>query len=157
MITTIVSDFSRVILFPKDTTYSGDLNPLDGELKRKKEYNPLDYFVFNEEYLDLLSSLKNSYSLVIFTSGHMQEDPRLSSKILPIFEKIYTTSDTGFEKSDSRVYQKLAKLLSIQPEYMLFIDDNAENCSAAQKVGVATVRYIDNKSLVSELRRRKIV
>ena len=52
MIKAILSDFARVILFPKDENYKSRLDILEKKLKRNLgNYNVFDYFRLNQEIL----------------------------------------------------------------------------------------------------------
>ena len=53
MIKVILSDFARVILFPKDKSYPGRLDELQAKLNNQSEgHNFFDYFELNQELLD---------------------------------------------------------------------------------------------------------
>lgn len=73
MIKAIVSDFSRVLLFPKDKTYQDSLNILHKELSQKPNYNVLDYFELNIKLLDFYKSLKDKTPVYIFSSDAIQD------------------------------------------------------------------------------------
>jgi len=73
MIKAIVSDFSRVLLFPKDKSYQGSLNALHKELSEKPSYNALDFFELNVGLLDFYKSLKDRIPVYIFTSDVIQD------------------------------------------------------------------------------------
>src|SRR3990167_1027893 len=131
MITTILSDFSRVILFPKDKNYKGTLNGLYGEaLENNQPFNFFDCFEFNEGILNLYISLKKKYSINIFTSG-----------IIPIFDNIFTAADFGLSKKQPEAYLFIANKLNKDPEEIIYIDDKLDNCKVAEKAGMKTIHY----------------
>ncbi len=152
MIKAIVSDFSKVILFPKEVTFMGGLNKLHRELFGKnKDYDFLEYFVLNTELLDYYKLLKQKYSINIFTTGTIQNVPQIKDTIEPIFDQIISADDFDLNKSDSNAYIFVAKKLSKSPEEILYIDDNEQNVNAAKEAGFDTFLYKDNKSLISYL------
>ena len=70
MYTTIISDFSRVIIKPKDKNYSGALNLMHRDLTEKfgENYNVFEYFELNSKLLDFFKSMRGKYSVNLFTT-----------------------------------------------------------------------------------------
>ncbi|MDO8609023.1 MAG: HAD-IA family hydrolase [bacterium] len=152
MITTILSDFSRVILNPKDKNYKGTLNGLNKELSEKNtNYIFFDYFEFNDEILNLYCKLKTKYSVNVFTTGTIQNKSEVRKVIDPIFEQIFTAKDFSLDKKQPEAYLFIAKKLNKKPNEILFIDDQEENIVAAQKAGWNTLLYVDFQKTVTSL------
>ncbi len=153
MITTILSDFSRVILNSKDKNYKGTLNGLHKELlEEHTNYHFFDYFEFNNEVLNLYRKLKTKYSMNVFTTGTIQNRREVRQIIDPIFEHIYTTKDFGLNKRQVESYLFVAKKLNKKSNEILFIDDQIDNIQAAKKAGLHTIQYSKFEELVSELK-----
>ncbi len=154
MIKTILSDFARVILFPKDTVYEGGLNPLHSKLQQ--EHSPyvfLDYFYFNEELLDFYMVLKPQYELAIVTETvAIQQILEVRARMREIFDNVFTTNDIGLPKSDFRTYLHVAKKLGKDPDEIVFIDDRVVNIVAAQNAGLQTIQYRSNEQLFGQLK-----
>lgn len=149
----VVFDFSRVILFAKDLSYTGDLNPLNRELLAKDpDYQFLDYFVLNKELLDYLGRIK-SKRLIIFTSGIVQDAPVIQSDINRVFEAVYSAEKMGISKKEPGGYLHLCQEIGQEPHEVLFIDDSQVNVDAASKAGLHAVMYTDNIQLFSILER----
>lgn len=155
MITTILSDFSRVILNLKDTTYRGTLNSLYKSLIEKGEpFNFYDYYVFNDELLGYYNKLKDHYGLYILTTGSIQKKaPEVDQKIKGIFKGILTTQSYPVNKLDSSLYEIIAKELNKSEDEMLLIDDSEENTKAARQAGLHAILYTDNRNLFIQLER----
>ena len=152
MINTILSDFSKVILFPKKVNFIGGLNRLHRELfSSNKDYDFFEYFTLNTELLDCYKSLKNKYSINIFTTGEIQNVTQVKEIIKPIFDQIISANEFALSKTDSKSYVSVTKKLLKRPEEILYIDDNEKNIIAAKKAGLNTFLYKDNKSLISFL------
>lgn len=151
MIKAILSDFSRVILFPKDKTYAGSLNSLNKELIAKlgNDYPFLEYFEFNSELLNLYKWLKSKYNLYIFTSDTIQERPEAQLMLKPIFTEIFSAKDYSITKSESKSYLFLANKVNIKPDEILYVDDQEVNIKAAQEAGMQTILYKSIESLSS--------
>ena len=94
MIRAIVFDFSRVLLFPKDSGYTGSLNERHRELSKRGDYKLLEHFSLNEELLSYLDKIKGRYDLYVFTSETIQDSPELYRP------QIDFTTTTGYEIID---------------------------------------------------------
>lgn len=154
MITTLLFDFSRVFIFPKDASYQGSLNAFYRQII-EKPYNFFDYFFFNEELLEFVKTLKTHYSLNIFTTDIIQNDQAVRGEIDAIFSHVFSASELGFSKKQTEPYVIIAKTLQAQPSEILFIDDTIENVEAAKQAGLAAIPYLSNEQIMNELRQLK--
>lgn len=152
MITDFLLDFSRVLLFAKDKNYSGLIN----DLYRKTiwEKSPfLDSFQFNDELLDYLKTLKGKYTLSIYTTDIVQNDPVARHQLDPIFENIFAANNLGISKKESNGYIIIAQKLQANPSQILFIDDSIGNIEAAKKAGLQAIHYTSNQELFKEIQK----
>ncbi|KKQ00323.1 MAG: putative hydrolase (HAD superfamily) [Candidatus Levybacteria bacterium GW2011_GWA1_39_32] len=153
MITTILSDLSRVILNPKDKNYKGTLNGLYKELLSKNsKFNFYDYFEFDEEVLNLYSSLKSKYSLNLFTTGSIQNASEAQEKLELVFDNIYSAEDYSLDKKDPDAYKFIAKKLNIDVSQILYIDDQTENIIAAKSADLNVFHYEEYNQLANKIR-----
>ena len=155
MITTILSDFSRLLVFAKDKAYQGSLNSLYLNVKIKADFKLFDFFVLNKELLAYYASLKNIFQVYIFSSSKLLADQEVLSHLKPVFIQIFSAESLGLDKSESNAYEILAKdYLKKNPGEIIFIDDQQENINAAKEVGYKTYLYKDNnKELFSFLNK----
>lgn len=151
MIKVILSDFARVILFPKDKSYHGRLDELQAELNKSGSHNFFDYFELNQELLDYFKSLKTKFSVNIFTSADTYKLPEVFNLLTPVFDNFFYSVELGVKKTDPATYQMLAQKLKVKPEEIVFIDDEDKNTEAASQAGLKTVLYKDNQSLLAQL------
>ncbi|HLD62550.1 MAG TPA: HAD-IA family hydrolase [Candidatus Norongarragalinales archaeon] len=155
MIKVLLFDFSRTLLFPKDRSYSGDMNPLHASLKaRDLNYPFLDHFELNHELLSYLKTLKGRFSLHIFTTGTVQDSPAIRTD-LKIFEGIHSAEKLGLSKTDSASYEEIAKKLGVNANEILLIDDKEKNLVAARPTGMQTFLFKSNPGLISKLEQLK--
>ena len=143
MITTILSDFSRVLLFPSDDSYSGSLNGLNRDLIEKfgEDYKFFDYFKMNDELLELYKNLKQKYPIFIFTSKDIQNRPEVRKIIDPIVTGIFSAKDLGVSKKDPKAYSLIAEKLGKNPSEILYIDDLLDNVEVAKKAEMSVIHY----------------
>lgn len=154
MITTILSDLSRVILFPKDKNYKGTLNGLYKKLQqRKMSFNFLDYFKFNDEILNLYTLLKNKHiSICMFTTGSIQNAKEVAQKIDQIFDNVFSAKEYSLDKKEPSSYKFIATKLQKPTNQILYIDDQLDNIKAAEKARMDTWHYKEFADLYNQLK-----
>lgn len=148
---TLLFDFSRVLLFPVNESYSGSLNALYKEKMYTPGFDFFDYFKLNTELLDYLNIQKRLYSLNIFTSESIQDAPELKLAINPLFDRVFSAIDIGFSKKDPRAYGQIGDYLELVTNQITFIDDSLENIEAAEESGMNTIVYRSNSELFALL------
>lgn len=151
MLKAIISDFSRVLLFPQDKSYLGGLNTLHRELSQQPNYHALDHFSFNAPLLSLYSTLKDKYPIFIFTSESIQDDEAFQPYIQPIFSSVFSAKKLNIDKKNPEAYKIIAQKIGFSPNEVLYIDDNEENTVAATKAGCIVCLYRDFESLEQEI------
>ncbi len=147
MITTYLFDFSRVLLFPADQIYSGELNQKYKLIKDLPEFKFQENFRLNEELLSYLETIKNSKELYIFTSGFIQNDSYLQQRLQPLFKEIFSAGDLGLNKRDLYAYEVIAQKIGKPPSEILFIDDTPSNVEAAREAGLNGIVYTNFEEL----------
>jgi len=151
MIQAIVSDFSRVLLFPRDQNYSGSLNKLHQELLQETDYDFWKHFKLNDELLAFYQSLSASIPVFIFTSDSIQDHPPLHEKIKDVFKAILSAKELGIQKNDPEAYHVLTSKLNIPSNEILYIDDSLENIAAAKNSGLKTAMYQNNQQIIERI------
>ncbi len=151
MIKVLLFDFSRVLLFSKDSGYVGELNALHDTLQLNTKYKIFEHFELNNELLDIIQKIDNKVKKVIFTSGHIQNEPSIFNLIKSVFDQIISAEEIGVSKKDSGAYKKIAEILQVKSEDILFIDDSVTNIEAAKEVGIKTIQFKSNRQIISDL------
>jgi HAD superfamily hydrolase (TIGR01549 family) len=147
----IIFDFSRVILFPRDISYTGGLNALHKTLSSEDPSYPFfDHFRLNDDLLRSLKQIKH-IPLFIFTTGYVQEVPAAKSSLDSIFKSVFSAERLGVSKSDPNTYKKLCNEIGVKPEEVLYIDDSDKNLEAAKEAGLLTHQFTTNKDLLKSL------
>jgi HAD superfamily hydrolase (TIGR01509 family) len=152
MIKALLFDFSRVLLFPRDESYTGSLNEKHRTLSEESSYNILDHFVLNEELLQFLDKIKGRVGLYIFTTDTIQDDPVLKARIEPVFKEIFSANKLGLSKQDPDSYTQLAEKMGLKTYEILFIDDSIRNTEEASQSGMRTLHYVNNQELLLKLK-----
>ncbi len=153
MITTLLFDLARVLLFPTDKTYKGGLNALHKNLSKEQNYSFLSTFELNKELLNYLNTIKSIKELYIFTSGSIQNAQEIRGELDSIFRKIFSAEELGFSKKDPHVYTRIAESIGKNPEEILFIDDSLENIESAKKAKLKTLHFHGAEELMEYLNK----
>lgn len=153
---TLLFDFSKTILFPKNTKYNGSLNSLHQENKDKKDYKFWDFFYVNEDLLFYLAKNAQIFNCHIFTTGRIQETPEVQTIIPKVFHHIYTVADIKIKKDDPKSYLYISKKLNLSPQEITFIDDSEKNIKAAKKAKFDVIHFANNQDLITNLEIIKI-
>lgn len=151
MIKAIVSDFSRVLLFPKDKNYLDSLNALHKELSQKSGYNALDHFELNIALLNFYKSLDSKTPVYIFTSDTIQDAPEFQPYLQPVFNEVLSAKKMSTDKKIPNAYKLVAAHLGLSPDEILYIDDAPENIQAAKTAGLNTFLYAGYEKLVTQI------
>jgi FMN phosphatase YigB (HAD superfamily) len=150
VIRAIVSDFSRVLLFPVDDSYQGGLNALnDRLLSENNMYDFWQFFKLNQELLDNYVSLR--LPVYIFTSDKVQDHPAVKQKLSQSLEGVISAKQLNVKKTNSEAYMSVARQLGYRPDELLYVDDQQNNLDAARKAGLAVILHRSNKQTLSEL------
>lgn len=152
MVNTLLVDFSRVVLIPKDPTYTGSLNTLYRSLSLEERKNDfLQYFSWNESMISFLESIKGRFQLILFTTDIIHTDPAVLARLGDLFQQIFTSSDNGFPKDAAASYIFVADQLKKHPREILFIDDKPKNIAAAREAGMAVVQYVTHEQFLLDV------
>lgn len=113
-----------------------------------------------DETVALLNALKqtNKYQLYALTNWSAETFPIALERFdfLNKFEGIVVSGSEKTRKPFPRIYEILLDRYQIKPEKAVFIDDNFENVSAAEKVGINGIHFKSATQLMNELKAMNI-
>jgi putative hydrolase of the HAD superfamily len=84
----------------------------------------------------------------------MARDPervREIERIMSLFEHVIESSKLGIRKPDPRIYQHACKLLGVQPENCVYLDDLGINLKPAKAMGMRTIKVDNAAQALGEL------
>ena len=152
MIKAIVSDFSKVILSPKNNNYDGAINDLHEKLLLEdNNYNFWKYFVLNQELLEFYNKIKNKLNIYIFTERYVQQHAPIKERLGDTFQDIFISTDLGIKKTDKEAYLLIADKIGFDTSKILFIDDKQVNIEAAKESGMVTILFKTNKDTIKNI------
>lgn len=111
-----------------------------------------------EENVALIGGLKNQYRLFGLTNWSAEAFPIVFNQY-PFFKEFEGIVVSGIEKMvkpDARIYNLLLTRYGLLANESLFIDDNQENISAANKLGFKTIHLKEKVILKNELEKLAI-
>lgn len=113
-----------------------------------------DIFTPIPSTLELIHALNGRYRLALLsnTSEWHYEYGIKAVDVFPLFETVTLSYEVGAMKPDQRIYQDALRKLDLLPGACAYIDDLAENVSAAAALGMHALRYTTHQSLVHDLR-----
>ena len=114
----------------------------------------LSRFVVRPWMLDLAKSLnKKGYMVAMLTdqAGWLNELDR-KTPFLHLFNPVINSWETGKTKKDHTSFTDLASAVRLDPQEILFVDDNEGNIERAASMGLKTILYRDRKSFEEEIR-----
>ncbi len=106
----------------------------------------------NEALLKLLESYKPTMKLgVISSTSYDLKDILDKSDLIPFFDLVMTTGETGLDKARPEIYAKAAKILGLPESEIIFIDNESQYIEAAAEAGMKTIYYSDFESCKEQL------
>ncbi len=155
MVSSILSDFCRVLFFPKDKEYLGKLNPLHRDYAGKfgLDYPILEHFEFNMPLIDFMQSLRGSIKLDIYTTDVIQKHPDLAPHLEIWFDSVHAVNDYGLSKKNPEAFTFIANKLGRPVDSFVFIDDTLENVTAARVAGMKGVLFENTEQAIADTKK----
>jgi len=88
--------------------------------------------------IELLERLYGRYLLACLTNNNELHWPRLRDEFGfgKYFQRAFVSHELGLMKPDREVFQRVVEDLNLEPEEILFFDDNPECVDSARSVGL---------------------
>jgi epoxide hydrolase-like predicted phosphatase len=111
------------------------------------------HFKRNKELYKIAYELKeNGYRVGILSDQwYLSEDALILRKDFAGFSPVIVSCDVGMRKPSLKIYQLLIRKLKLKPHEILFIDNRDWNIKPANKLGIKTILFRDNKQLVKDM------
>lgn len=151
MLKAFVSDFSRVVLSPKDDDYTKGLNALHKKLSAGGDYDFWSYFRLNHDLLAFFKTIGEYIDIYMFTTEYIQEHPALQPQLSGVFKRVFSGARLGLKKIDPQSYYFIAQKIGLKPEEILYMDDKQVNLDAAKEAGMMVVHYETNNQAKKDI------
>lgn len=112
----------------------------------------------NQKTVQLIKELKERYRVVVGTNTiHSHYAVHQSRGDYQLFDQIYASHLIGFAKPDVAFFNWILQKEACPPAKCLFIDDLVDNISAAERLGIISVRFTNANNLRKELNKLGIL
>ncbi len=115
-------------------------------------------FRTNKKLYKIAQKIKDKgYKISILSDQwYFSKDALMPEKRTKIFSPVLVSCDLGIRKPNPKIYKLLIKKLNVKPGEILFIDNREWNTKPANKLGIKTIIFKDNKQLLKSLEKFKI-
>ncbi len=126
--------------------------------KLKKLYEKIykKYFKINKElYRRSLELKKQGYQISILSDQWpLSEKVMVKKEFYKNFSPVIISDRVGLRKPNIKIYKLLKKKLNLKSSQILFVDNQRWNLIPAEKLGMKTILFKNNKQFFSDLKKR---
>lgn len=126
----------------------------------KKLENALKIFYkraykINKDMLALSKKIKKmKYKVIIISNlAHFAKEILVENKNMKHFEERVISCDIRSSKPSRKLFQIALKKSNTKPNEMIFIDNSQNNIEAAEKIGIKSILFKNNKQVIKDLER----
>ena len=108
-----------------------------------------DTWIVDAQVLSVVDRLRERYTVALMSNATDALEDLLENRyhILDRFETIINSARLGAVKPEQRIYKETLKRLAMKPEEVVFVDDRAENITAAAAMGMHVVWFVNAAEL----------
>ncbi len=112
-------------------------------------------FKKNKELYKIAYDLKKQgYKIGILSDQwYLSKKALLSKKNIKKFNPIIVSCDVGIRKPNPKIYKLLIRKCKCKPCEILFVDNRDWNTIPAEKLGIKTILFKDNKQFIKDLKK----
>jgi putative hydrolase of the HAD superfamily len=112
-----------------------------------------DRWVLDDKVLNLIDRARQRHRLALLSNATTALEEMLDKRygVADRFATIVNSARVGVAKPDPAIYQELLRQLDAQPQEIVFIDDRAENVTAAAALGMHVIWYVGPEELERQL------
>lgn len=102
----------------------------------------------------LLAHLQQHYRLVALTNTNVIHSSVWKIKYantLRYFQKVFSSHELKARKPEAKAYQIVLDYLQVAPQQAVFLDDNIDNVSGADQLGIKTILVTSYEQMTAEL------
>jgi phosphoglycolate phosphatase-like HAD superfamily hydrolase len=123
------------------------------EITELKKYLRQNFQIKIDKMPELIKLLSSDYDIILMTD-HCREWIKYiedQHEFMKLFSRKYFSFKTGLIKSDQEAFSTLMQIKKLDPEEVLFIDDNPNNIWTAEQVGIRGILFKDQTQFEKSL------
>lgn len=111
-------------------------------------------FKRNDGLFDFAWKLKKKHKIAILSDQwHASKKVLIKNEDAKRFDAVVISCDVGMRKPNPKIYKLVLKRLGLKPEETVFIDNRDWNTEPAEKLGMKTILFRNNKQTFKELKK----
>ena len=104
--------------------------------------------------LDTLRSFRGQFKVGLISNAFSGLRAWIvEKKFADVFDAMIISAEVGVEKPDTRIYQIALEKLGVAASESVFLDDFAENITAARTLGMQTIHFTQTEQALEELQQ----
>ncbi len=130
-------------------TISKNLKISESRMKKLYIWAYKKHFKQNKQLFKQAEQLKKlGYKIGILSDQwYLSQDALMPKKLYKNFDEVVVSCDVGMRKPNPKMYKIVLKKLKVKPSEAIFIDNQKWNTKPANKLGIKTILFKDNKQL----------
>lgn len=121
--------------------YPPDIRQVHKPIKNITIFKEISRLKAKNFKVGMISNISNDWITSIFLDNLEQD----------LFDEMVLSYEVGLAKPDKRIYELALQRLGASASQTIFVDDNKDFCDSAEKVGITTIHFVDNNSLLEKL------
>ena len=112
------------------------------------------------DVIDILIKLKKSYQIWLLSNtnpSHIKNEVENNNVFPQLVDGAVYSFDVGYRKPELDIYKIACRLVDVDPEMCVFIDDLEDNIRGANNVGLHGIHYRNTRDLKSDLKSLNII
>ena len=135
--------------------------PKNNNLKENKFWEAWSMLLGEEtDVIDILIQLKKSYQIWLLSNtnpSHIKNEVENNNVFPQLVDGAVYSFDVGYRKPELDIYKIACRLVDVDPEMCVFIDDLEDNIRGANNVGLHGIHYRNTRDLKSDLKSLNII
>ncbi len=109
------------------------------------------------ERIDLINNIRKKYPVYLLSntnnihisaSNNYLNEAHGIKNLDVLFDKLYLSYEMGMWKPDTEIYYEVLRSINLEPNQVIFFDDNLQNIESAMAIGMQTILVEPTTSIV---------
>jgi len=109
------------------------------------------------ERIDLIKNIRKKYPVYLLSntnnihitaSNNYLNEAHGIKNLNVLFDKLYLSYEMGMWKPDTEIYYEVLRSINLEPNQVIFFDDNLQNIESAKAIGMQTILVEPTTSIV---------